>query len=200
MTRPIPIIVRKRDGSHEPLQVAKLKRTLSLAMRECSYDVRYADPLARAVAMHLDGWDERRPPSTEYLFECVESVLRETGLDDVARQLDIHRRHRASRRRNLRVVELRRGTPVATPWRKHSVVEALRCRHSVSRETARILAGEIERRALSLNYSAISSELVAELIRNELLAWGLLNETPVGGRAEGTSEDVVGTPRRSEEV
>jgi hypothetical protein len=57
------------------------------------------------------------------------------------------------------------------------VADALEARHGLRRSVARFLAGEVERRVLSLEYHVVSTALIAELIRNELLAWGLAEPT-----------------------
>lgn len=169
--------VIKSDGSHERFEFAKLRRCLSHAMRACQYDERYADALAQAVAMHLKDWDEPRPPRADYIFQCIRTVLTETGLGDVAKALVSHRRQRAARRRQLRVIDSRRGVREPVPWEKGRIALTLERRHRLARGTARILAGEIEQRVLGLNYSVISAALVAEVIRNELMAWGLSEKT-----------------------
>lgn len=184
-----PVAVRKCDGSQEAFQVDKLRRSLAAAMRDCHYDPRFAESLARAVAIHLDGWRGYRPPSTDYIFRCVRTVLGDTGLADVARQLAIHRRHRALRRRALMVLDPRRGGRGTTPWRKRRVCQTLQTRFELNPSAARIIAGEIEERILSLNYNVISTALVAELIRNELLAWGLLEEDHGQRQARASGDD-----------
>jgi hypothetical protein len=173
------VMVRKSDGTDEPFNLGKLRRSLSAAMRECHYDVRFADSLSQAVLIHLREWKERRPPSTEYIFRCTRQVLMETGLEDVARQMAGHRRHRAARRRSIAVVGAH-GRQGPAPWCKATVCAALRRRHGLSPSVARIVAGEIEGRVVALNYALVSAGLVGELIRNELRAWGLESDDRVG--------------------
>lgn len=167
------VVVRKRDGTQEPFDGGKLRRSLAAAIRECDLDVRLADPLVRAVAMHLRDSGRSRPPTTDYIFRCVRAVLDETGLGEVARQIEAHRRERSARRRSLCVVESCAARGRGSPWRKERVVAELRGRYQIGETTARILAGEIEQRVLMLDYRAVSASLVAELIRTELRAWGL---------------------------
>lgn len=167
------ILVRKRDGGREPFQVAKVRRGLAVAMRECQYDERFADSLARAVALHVEGWRDRHLPTTEYIFRCVRTVLKETGLVDVARQISLHRRCRAQRRRTVQVLDLRDRQRTARPWRKTDVARTFEIHHGLAPETSRILAAAVEERVLSLNYEVLTAALVDELVRSELLAWGL---------------------------
>lgn len=179
-------MIRKCDGSLERFEFVKLRRGLAAAMRDCGYGVHLADALAQAVTIHLRDWREKRPPSSEYIFRCVQTVLDETGLEEVARHLAAQRRYRACRRRGLLVLDSRHPSRAATPWRKGMVASTLQRRHKLGRKTARILAGQIEERVLSLNYSVISSALLAELIRSELMAWGLSEVgCPRAATAEG---------------
>lgn len=193
MTNPRVPMVRKRDGSLERFEFAKLRRGLAVAMRDCGYEARFADSLAQAVTIHIRDWRDGRPPTSEYIFRCVRTVLDETGLEDVARRLMTHRRYRACRRRGLTVLDTRRPGRAATPWRKSVVVSTLQRRHKLGATAARILAGQIEERVLSLNYSVISSALVAELIRSELMAWGLSEAgCPHAATAEGAGASPPG--------
>jgi hypothetical protein len=179
-------MVRKRDGTLERFQFAKLRRGLAAAMRDCGYELRFADSLAQAVTIHLRDWRDRRPPTSEYIFRCIRTVLDETGLEEVAQRLMSHRRQRACRRRGLTVLDSRRPGRPAAPWRKSMVVGTLQRRHGLGGAAARILAGQIEERVLALHYSVISSALVDELIHNELMAWGLSEAgCPHAATAEG---------------
>jgi hypothetical protein len=182
--------VAKRDGSTELFQIGKLRRSLAAAMRTCNYDARYAEALARAIAVHVKDWDDARPPTTEYVFRCVRAVLSETGLDDVAREIVRHRRTRALQRRRLAVVDPNRSGRPPRSWSKATVVQTLVRRFEMRAESARILAGEIEQRALALNYSVLSTSLIAELIRNEMMAWGLSDGVATESTTAG-GEDVA---------
>jgi hypothetical protein len=188
-------MVRKSDGSQEAFDIRKLRRSLASAMEACRYDVRFADSLSQAVLIHLRDWKESRPPSTEYIFRCIRQVLMETGLEDVAHQLTIHRRHRSMRRRSIAVIDPdNRERP--RPWRKATVCSVLQQVYGLSSNVSRILAGEIESRVVALNYGAVSKALVEELIRNELLAWGLagdpLSDKPVFAERFASSQAADG--------
>lgn len=180
--------VAKRDGSVEPFGFAKLRRCLSVAMKGCGYDAVYADALARAVALHLQDWRDATPATTGYIAGCVKAVLEETGLNDVANFLDRHRRQRDLRRSRIDLVELTAPERVQRKWTKRRVVEALVEAYGVRLPVARILAGEVEQRVLALNYNVISTSLLNEIIRNELMAWGLAESS------------LAGPPKNAEEV
>jgi hypothetical protein len=70
------------------------------------------------------------------------------------------------------------------------VVTTLERRHSLKASVARILAGEIESRVLGLNYGVVSSALIAELIRNELMAWGLSDDAIAVTSSQGVDAAV----------
>lgn len=203
------VMVAKRDGSQEPFELQKLRRSLAAAMKGCRYDERYAGPLAEAVAMHVNECSQRRRPSTDYVYRCARTVLKETGLQDVAEAYSSYRRQRAARRRGISVLVEVDGKMTQRAWRKDSVVRVLRQKHGLSRPLGRILAGEVEKRVLELNYDAISQVLVGELIRSELLAWGLIDEQDVplsAGRAipsvtsTGTTPSATPEEQRSDAV
>jgi len=169
----------KRDGSREPFDIAKVRACLVRAMRSARQSTRFAEDLARAVALHLQGWSEPSPPTSAYILRCVHSVLRETGMNRAARYLAHAHRMREAGRRAVQVVDRqgRRGRA----WSKVSVVRHLQRQYGLRRTTARFLAGQVEQRILALGYTAVSRALLAEVVRTELRAWGLMQET--AGRA-----------------
>jgi hypothetical protein len=167
------ILVAKRDGAIEPFDAAKPRRCLAAAMAACNCDPRLADALARAVELHLRQWSEPQPPTTDYVFRCLRTALAETGLARVAQRLIAHRQRRAAQRQRLAVGRQQDCCDKATPWRKASVAETLERRYGLDCAVARILAGEVERRVLGLEYAVVSTALINELIRSELSAWGL---------------------------
>jgi hypothetical protein len=193
------IIIAKRDGSFEPFRAAKLRRCLMLAMRSCRCDVaQVADALVEAVARHLREWGGPEPPTSAYLYHCARTVLRQTGLGEAARRLAGHHRQRVAQRRQLRVFDPWRLADGAEPWRKAPVVATLEHRYGLTRPVARILAGEIEARAIALKYRLIAKPLVDALIRNELAAWGLTVEAP--GESRGvTPNGSVSSPEPRKE-
>lgn len=195
MKRTKDIAITKRDGSIECFRVTKLQGCLAGVLQGRAYDPRLAGPLARAVALHLQEWCEPAPPTSQYIFRCVCSVLEQTGLRDVADDLQHHRRLRAARRRRTRVIALAGHTPnQGRPWCKDAIVATLENQYGLRHNVARFLAGQIEDQVFALNYRLITRSFVAELVRNEVLAWGLADkqvlladarvcEHPVGPRS-----------------
>ncbi len=168
--------VRKRDGGCEPFDRAKLRRSLMRALREVREAAHYADPLAEAVAIHLAQWQGPEPPSTEYVFRCCQTVLRETGLKPVAVAMARYRRRREARREATRVRRADGGRLVVEPWQRSRVVATLRSQYGLGRAAARVLSCEVESRVLSLGYRVVDAELIGAVVRNELRAWGLMDE------------------------
>lgn len=183
------IVLSKQDGTLERFSESKLTNCLAAAMRNLAYDPRLAGPLARAVAMHLQEWSHTSPPTTDYVYRCARSVLQQTGLTDVADVLASHRRLRTVRRHRIRVVESASAGARSEPWRKSALVETLRGRHGLRRAVSRFVAGRIEAQVFALDYRTVSKSFLAELMRSELQAWGLVEgrvyrvEAAVAGHA-----------------
>ncbi|MEP0847187.1 MAG: hypothetical protein HRF50_10270 [Phycisphaerae bacterium] len=167
------LVVVKRDGALESFDFSRLRRSLASAMHACGYDAEHADALGRAVMVHLGEWRGARPPTTEYVHRCVRTVLSETGLSDVAESFAMFRKRRDAGRRSVRVASSAAPDRSPATWEKARIARSLERRAELQHSTARILAGDIERRVLALGYSVVTTGLLRELVENELLAWGL---------------------------
>lgn len=177
-------MITKRDGTLECFSLPKLRNCLTTVLRAAATDVRPADPLARAVACHLRQWDDESLPSTGYIYHCVRTALLQTGLTEAAGEFAAHRRLRAARRRRVRVFDPALSEQPAVRWRKGALVGTLQNVYDLRQSVARFLAGRVEGQVFGLGYRLLSKVLVAELLRNELLAWGLL-DMPVGAVRKG---------------
>lgn len=173
MKRYTVLKIVKRDGAIEPFQLSKLRRCLAVVMREGGFDERLADALARAVAMTLQDWKKRTLPTSEHIFRCCVTVLRETEMGEVADRLEAHRTARAARIATVTVFDPQRPDRGAVRWRKAAVVKELENDYGISRSVARMLASDIEQRVVGLDYRVISWVLVREVIKAEVDAWGL---------------------------
>lgn len=191
MRRCKEILVSKRDGTVEKFGLAKLSSCLARVLSRRSYDARLAGPLARAVALHLSEWRNVRPPSTEYIFRCVATVLEQTGLADVAEDLSHYQRARAARRRRTRVLEVV-GRGPGVPWCKARLVNTLERRYGLRHTVARFLAGQVEAQVFGLDYRLVTRAFLRELVQNEVLAWGLTDEPVL--RADRTVPDPAAVP------
>jgi hypothetical protein len=183
-----PVVVTKRDGTLESFSASKLRASLSMALQACCCDARAADPLTRAVGLHLTRDCAGHQPSTEYIYYCVCTALAHTGLGEVAEELAAHRRLRESRRRRVRVLDQLKSAGYPQRWRKTALVATLRDVYGLQQTVARFLAGRIEEQVFGLGYRQVSKTLLAELMRSELMAWGLLDgqsaDLPADQRAD----------------
>ena len=62
----------------------------------------------------------------------------------------------------------------AARWRKAALVATLQNVYDLRQSVARFLAGRVEERVFGLRYRLVSKSLLAEMVREEVLAWGLL--------------------------
>ncbi len=178
-----PVRVIKRDGTTEPFSFAKLRNCLARVFEETAYERRLAVPLARAVAMHVEDRSAVRPPTTDYLYQCVREALIQTGLREVADALMSHRRLRRARRERVRIFEHASLTGPSVPWRKRDVMVELGASALLGPVVARFLAGEVERQLLDAPARAISRDSLQKKISEQVSAWGLV-ELPVGKMGE----------------
>ncbi len=191
------VVITKSDGTLERFSATKLTNCLASVLRAQSYDPRLARPLANAVAMHLQEWQDPSPPTSAYIYRCVRAVLRQTGLSDVADALAEHRRQRQARRRRLRVVDSEFARGPGCTWHKGTLVRTLQARYGLRHGVSRFVAGRVEAQVFSLDYRTVSRSFLAELVRNELMAWGLIDEVPAG--AVTPARPPVGTGPANEE-
>ncbi|MEW6251999.1 MAG: ATP cone domain-containing protein [Planctomycetota bacterium] len=166
----------KRDGTLERFNLTKLSNCLATAMRARQYDPRLAGPLATAVAMHLQEWREPNPPTTAYIYRCVRAVLHQTGLGDVAAELAEHRDRRRGRRQMIRVLADGRPDAPGGPWSKGAIVRTLESGYGLRHGVARLLARQVEAQVFALDYRVVTKPFLRELVRNEVLAWGLVDD------------------------
>lgn len=196
MRRGNEIVLSKCDGSVECFSPSKLSTCLARALQGRAYDARLAEPLARAVAMHLREWSGAAPPTTKYVFRCICSVLQQTGLGDVADDLIRVRRQRRANRKRIRVVDVSKAAGGrGEPWRKLALVATLQNRYGCRHAVARILAGQIEARVFGLNYRVITKQFMVELTKNEVLAWGL-GDRQVLDAVPAPPQPVAAPPRK----
>ena len=193
-------MITKRDGTLECFSLPKLRSCLTTVLRAVAVDVRPADPLARAIACHLRQWNDESLPSTGYIYHCVRTALLQTGLTEAAEELAAHRRLRTARRQRVRVFDPARSEQPAVRWRKGALVGTLQNVYDLRQSVARFLAGRVEGQVFSLGYRLLSKALVAELLRNELLAWGLLDQPLVCTRKVTACEGPVASRQPEKET
>ncbi|MBL8879390.1 MAG: hypothetical protein JNG88_09755 [Phycisphaerales bacterium] len=185
-----PLMVTKADGSRELFSEEKLRRCLSLALESGGFETMHAGALAAAVRMHLQREADTTELTSEYLLACATAVLQQTGAGEAADELQRRQRERDGLRRRTRVFNPERPSKGLKVWRKSALVECLLKKHGLDAKVARMLAGEVEMRVFASGYQVVRSPLISEMIRNELMAWGLIDDLAVGRHAELWSEPV----------
>ncbi len=172
--------VRKRDGSVEDFDVAKLagaiRRVLDRLEGVC------ADPedLARGIQLYLQR-SRRATVSSSAVFGMLVKVLRRVRLGDAAELFELHRTLRMVRRRLLRI---RHDDGCATQWDKSWLAAIAERMWHVSRTTARMLAGEIELHLLPQEEAEVSRDEVLLMLNCHVSQWGLAEAVPVTGMSE----------------
>lgn len=183
-------MVTKTDGSRELFSEEKLRRSLSLALESGGFDTAHAGPLASAVRLHVQRDTDIAGLTSEYLLVCATAVLNQTGAGEAAEELLRRHRERDGLRRRTRVFNPERPNKGLKPWHKSVLVECLRSKHGLESNVARLLAGEVEMRVFACGFQVVRAPLISELLRNELMAWGLIDDLAVGRHAELWSEPV----------
>ncbi len=193
------IVVTKRDGTVERFSLTKLTNCLATAIRVQKYDPRLAGPLANAVAMHLQEWRASAPPTTGYIYRCVRAVLQQTGLSDVADELADHRRLRSTRRGMIRVLADSGPDAASEAWSKGAVVRTLAQRYGLRHGVARLLARQVEAQIFALDYRVVTRAFLRELVHNEVLAWGLVDDRTLRANVAAAVEPQVAGRQVEEE-
>lgn len=176
------IRVVKRDGRAEPFEPAKLAGSIGRAMRETVHRPSDARELALAIGLYLarSGWG---CVSSAALFEMTVKVLRRAGLAEAADVLEADRRRRRAARDRLRV---RHGGGKVTLWDKSWLGELAERGWLLSRSTARILAGEVERELLAGGAREVSRRDVLARLNAMVAAYGLAGSVPASLPDEGS--------------
>ncbi|QDU61128.1 anaerobic ribonucleoside triphosphate reductase [Planctomycetes bacterium Pan216] len=189
--------VRKRDGSVEPFDPAKLVGSLYAARQEvepesAAFD---AQEFAQAALHFLIEEFEGRTPSTSDIGETVTKVLRELGQGPTAQLYADYRDRRQSRRDSMKIVEQEgaaehsakssgtapeeasawstSGRTRVQSWDKGRLARALETDADLDPVTAREIAATTERYLLAGDFHRIPSGLVRELVDYELRERGL---------------------------
>ncbi len=186
------LVITKRDGTLERYSPAKLRSCLVRVIRAGAEEPQLAAPLAQAITLHLRERPDPDMPTSDYLFGCVRAALVQTGLIGPAQVLEAHRRLRDARRQRVRVSDPLEPGREPVRWRKSAIVATLQNVYDLRQAVARFLAGRIEERVFGLGYRLLSKPFVAELVRNEVLAWGLLFERVPASRSEALVPDSLG--------
>lgn len=172
--------IRKRDGSVEEFDVAKLAGAIRRVLERLDGVHADADDLAGGIQLYLQR-SGRTLVTSAAVFGMLLKVLRRVRLGDAAELFELHRTLRMVRRRLLRV---RHDDGCSTQWDKSWLAALAERMWHVSRNTARILAGEIELHVLPQEEAEVSREDVLEMLNQHISQWGLAEAVPVTGMSE----------------
>ncbi len=174
------IRVCKRDGSDEPFSLAKLagsiREGLDASGEAAGLAGSTAAGLAEAVHDYVEKSSADDPVKTEFLAELVELVLAQTGHTAASMAFQRHRSFRDRQRRRVMVANPRPsdGRFVRRRWNKSHIVQHLRRQHGLDAPVSRMIAGRVEQLVFQCGLNVVTVGLVYEMIKSELLAWGLL--------------------------
>lgn len=174
------IRVMKRDGSIEPFVFAKLINCIQSGFRASGEPPERGATTSRELAGAVKAYLEKTHPDTavpsEHLAELVELVLTQTGYTAASMAVKQHTQLRTQQRRWLRVAHRRRrdGRYVQKQWNKSHIDQYLRNEHRLDTPASRMIASRVEQLVFNCGLKVVTTGLVEEMTRSELLAWGLL--------------------------
>jgi hypothetical protein len=183
--------VRKRDGSTESLCFAKLlgtvRKGLEASGESCGSEPQVAAGLAEAVYDYARETFRGAMVDATRLAELVEIVLSQTGHAGACLAAQEFRALREQQRRRVMVAGPRPsdGRYVRRRWNKSHVVQHLRRHHGLDAPVSRMIAGRVELLVFNCGLKAVTTGLVLEMIKSELLAWGLLSGALVVKKTRG---------------
>ena len=182
--------VRKRSSQIVPFDQTKISDAIFKAARAVGgADRELSEELADVVTLFLEKqYGSTNIPTIEEIQDMVEKVLIETGHAKTAKAYILYRERRARIRETLRVRKKRidRNSPTdisllvdpvtrdeLMPWDKRLITLALEKEADVPPDTAADIASAVERRVFDSGMKRISTNLVRELVDNELFERGL---------------------------
>ncbi|MEE8385402.1 MAG: ATP cone domain-containing protein [Dehalococcoidia bacterium] len=170
--------VRKCDGSLEPFVLVKLTNSIRNGLQAGgeAAGLDAGGGLAEAVHQYVRQSPRDEPVQSAYLAELVELVLTHTGHAAASMAMRRYRAFLEERRRRLMVASARSsdGRFVRRRWNKALIVQHLRRQHMLGAPVSRMIAGRVEQLIFNCGLKVVTSGLVYEMIKSELLAWGLL--------------------------
>jgi hypothetical protein len=175
MTSSRKIKVRKRDGSLEAFDPARLGATMVYGLNRTGGPIRLGRDLARAVELYLRR-RRRSVVSSTALFEMAVKALRRVCMGEAAEVIELHRTLRAVRRPLL---EVRHDGGHLTKWDKSWLAMMGERTWGLSRRTARIFAGEIELQLLPQESRTVDRQAVIDLLNERVARFGLADAVPL---------------------
>ncbi len=169
------IQVCKSDSTKEAFDVRKLAGSMFSAMQGTRGRYYDATQLAIAIGIYLrrTSW---LTVTSDALAELSVKVLDCCRLTEASSAMADYRQNRAIRRSRLQV--LHEGGRV-TMWDKAWLSSWVQRSWLVSRNTSRILAGQVERELLESGATAVSRLDVLDMLNRRVAEYGLVDAVPV---------------------
>ena len=169
------IRIAKRDGSTEAFDPGKLAGAVYRVMEPGKDSLVRSRHLALAVGLYLHRAGRGRVSSAA-VFEMTVQALRSVGMSDSADCLEAHRHGRAAARGRLSVLH---DGGQATLWDKGWLAELAQRGWFLSREAARVLAGQVEAELLAAAMPSVTRHEVLERLNCRVAEYGLADAVPV---------------------
>jgi len=173
--------VCKSDGTTEPFIFPKLVNSIRNGLQAggdaAGLGVNAANGLADAVHQYVRQSGGGAPVQSKHLSELVDLVLTHTGHTAACMAVRRYRSMREEQRRRVMVATARssNGQYVHHRWNKGRLVQHLQRQHLLDAPASRMIAGRVEQLIFNCGLTVVTSGLVREMIKSELLAWGLLS-------------------------
>lgn len=174
------ISVLKRDGNVEPFVLAKLLNCIGSGFHASGEPQERGSSTSRGLAEAVQAYLQKSRAFTavpsDHLAELVELVLTQTGYAAAGAAIRHHHCVRERLRRWVKVAHRRAkdGRFVHRQWDKGLIVRRLLEDYQIDAPAARVIAGRVEQLVFNCGLKIVTADLVEEMIKSELLAWGLL--------------------------
>jgi len=169
------IQVCKSDSTEEAFDVRKLAGSMFSAMQETRGRHYDATQLAIAIGLYL-GQTSWLTVTSDALAELAVKVLSRCRLPEAAEAMTEYRRARTIGRSRLQV---RQEGGQVTMWDKAWLSSWAQRSWLVSRNTGRILAGQVERELLESGLAEVSRLDVLDMLNRRVAEYGLADAVPV---------------------
>lgn len=169
------IQVCKSDSTEEAFDVCKLAGSMFIAMQETRGRHYDAMQLAIAIGLYLKqtSW---LTVTSDALAELAVKVLSRCRLPEAAGAMTDYRQNRTIGRSRLQV---RQEGGQVTMWDKAWLSSWAQRSWLVSRNTSRILAGQVERELLECGLVEVSRLDVLDMLNRRVAEYGLADAVPV---------------------
>ena len=176
------ILVQKRDGTLEAFDQARLAGSLLAALSAESVEQETAENLAFAVEHYISRVGLERV-SSPAVFEMAVKILRSIQCPEAAERYEAWSLRRRRFRKQFRIVD---DQGRVTLWDKGKLADQTKRQWMVSDRTARIVAGELEKRLMDRpNVAWIGAGKLQDELNSLVAAFGLADAVPTLGATEG---------------